>query len=44
MSLFDHGDQEEFLLFVNNFNMNLTETGTLDMDANIQYICTLVRG
>ena len=44
MSLFDHGDLEDFLLFIRNFNMNLVETGTLDMDTKIQYICTQVRG
>ena len=42
--LFDHGYPEEFLLFVRNFNMNLTATGTLDIDVNIQYMCTLFRG
>ena len=30
MSLFDHGDSEEFLLFFCNFNMTLAGTGTLD--------------
>ena len=44
ISLFDHGEPEEFLLFFCNFNINLAETGTLDMDANIQYLCTLFRG
>ena len=44
MSLFDHGDPEEFLLFVRNFNMTLTATGTMEMDAKIQYICTLFHG
>ena len=43
MSLFDHGEPEEFLLFIRNFNMNLAATGTLDMDTEIQYIGTLVR-
>ena len=44
MSLFDHGDPEEFLLFIKNFNMTLAATGTLDMDAKIHYLYTLVRG
>ena len=44
MSLFDHGEAEEFILFVQNFNMTLTFTGTLKTDSNIQYICMLVRG
>ena len=35
MHLFDHGDLEEFLLFIWNFNMTLTATSTLDMEANI---------
>ena len=44
MSLFDHGNREEFLLFILNFNITLATTGTLDMDAQIQYLLTLVRG
>ena len=44
MSLFDHGDPEEFMLFVRNFNMPLAATGMLDMDSNIQYPRTLVCG
>ena len=41
MYLFDHGKQEEFLLFIRNFNMTLTETVMLEMDTNIQYLCIL---
>ena len=44
MYLFDHGNLEEFLLFTHNFNTTLAETGTLEMDANIQYLCTLLWG
>ena len=44
MSLFDHDKPEGFLLFIRNFSMTLVETGTLKMDANIQYLRTLVRG
>ena len=44
MSLFDHGKPEDFLLSVRNFNMTLAETGTLEMDVNIHYLCTLVHG
>ena len=29
MSLFDHGDLEDFLLFERNFNMTLASTGML---------------
>ena len=42
MDLFDHGDPEEFLLIIRTFNMTLAETRTLDMDAKIQYLHTLV--
>ena len=31
MSLFGHGDPEEFLLFVRNFQTDLAATGTLKM-------------
>ena len=44
MSLFDHSNAEEFLLFIPNFNMTLAATGTLEMDTNIKYISTLVHG
>ena len=44
MSLFDHGEPEEFLLFVRNFNTTLTASGTLETDAKIQCLRTLVRG
>ena len=44
MSFFDNGNPEEFLLFVRKFNMALAASGTLDMGANIQYLCTPVRG
>ena len=44
ISFFDHGCPEEFLLFVHNFNMTLEATRMQDMDANIQYLCTLVSG
>ena len=44
MSLFEHGHPEEFLLFMKNFNMTLTSTGTLNMDSEINNLCTLVRG
>ena len=43
MSLFDNGDPEEFLLFVLNFNINIAESGMLEMDAKIRYLHTLVR-
>ena len=44
MSLFEHGHPEEFLLFMQNFNMTLTSTGTLNMDSEINNLCTLVCG
>ena len=44
MSLFDHGEPEEFLLFVHNFNITLSSTGTLETDTKVQYLHTLVRG
>ena len=44
MSLFDHGDPEELLLFVRNFQMTLVDTGTLETEAKVQYLRTLVRG
>ena len=44
MSLFWHGDPEEFLFFVRKFNTTIAATETLDMGANIQYLRTLVYG
>ena len=44
MYFFEHGDPEEFLLFILNFNMALATTGKMDMDENIQYLHTLIRG
>ena len=32
MYLFDHGEPEEFLLFVRNFNMTLAASGTQETD------------
>ena len=43
-SLFYHGDPEEFLLFIRNFNMTNAGTGMLEMDVKIQYLSTLVCG
>ena len=43
MSLFHNGKPEEFWLFVRKFNMTLAASGTLEADANFQYLCTLVR-
>ena len=43
MSLFVHGDPEEFILFICYFNMTLAETGTLEMETKIQYLHMLVR-
>ena len=44
ISLFYHVNQEEFMLFVLNYNMTLAATGMLEMDAKIQYLRTLVHG
>ena len=44
MSLFDHGETEELLLFIRKFQMTLVATGMLETEAKVQYICTLVRG
>ena len=44
MSSFDHGNPEDFLLFISNFNMTLATSGTLGMDAKLHYLRTLVRG
>ena len=42
MSLSNHGDTDEFLLFVINFQMTLAATETLEMEKKVQYLCTLV--
>ena len=44
MSLFDNGEQYEFLLFVCNLNTTLAASGTLEAGAKYQYICNLFRG
>ena len=44
MSLFDHGETEDFLLFVRNFQMTIAATGALGIEAKVQYRRTLVRG
>ena len=44
MSLFDHGNPEEFLLFVKNFQMTLAPTGTFEIEVRVRYLRTLVRG
>ena len=41
-SIFFNGKMEEFLLFICNFNMNLSALGTLEADTKFQYIHTLV--
>ena len=42
MSLFGNGKQEEFLLFMRNFNMNLAASVTLETDSKIKYLRTIV--
>ena len=44
MSLFEHDNPEDFLLFIRNINMTLEETGMLDMGTKIQYLLLLVHG
>ena len=41
MSLFDHGDPEEFLLFIRNFQTTLAATGNIETEANLQYLRTI---
>ena len=38
ISFFDHGNMEEFLLFIRKFNMILTATGTLETETKIHYL------
>ena len=44
MSLFDHSDPQGFLLFMQNFQITLAATGTLETEAEAQYLRSLVRG
>ena len=44
MDFFDNGDPEEFLLLVRKSNMTLDASGNLEMDAKLQYFCTIVCG
>ena len=44
MSLFDHGKPEEFVLFVQSFQMNLAAVGMLETEAKVNYLCKLVCG
>ena len=44
MSLFDHGDPEGFLLFMQNFQITLAATGTLETEARFQYLRKLFHG
>ena len=44
ISLFDHGDPEEFLLFVHKFKIDFAATGTLGTEAKVQYLSTILRG
>ena len=44
MALFDNGEPEDFLLFVQNFKMTLKAFWTLVASAKLQYICMLLRG
>ena len=44
ISLFDHGEPEDFLLFFRNFQINLAATGTLETEDKVQYLRKLVRG
>ena len=43
MYLFYHGKPEEFLLFVQNFQMTLAATGTLETESKAHYLHTLER-
>ena len=44
MSLFDHGKPEEFLLLIQNFQMTLASTGTIETEEEVQHLRTLVHG
>ena len=44
MSIFDHVEPEEFLLFVKKFQINLAATVKLETEAKVQYLCMLVSG
>ena len=42
MSLFDHGNPEEFLLFFRKLIMIIASTGMLETYTKVQYLCTPV--
>ena len=44
MSLFDHGEPEEFLLFARNFKMIIAASVKIETLEKVQYLLTLVRG
>ena len=44
MDLFDNGEPEEFLLFIQNYQITIDELVTLGTGANIQYLCILLHG
>ena len=44
MALFHYSDQEEFLLFVRNFNMNLKASGNLETAAKVKCHRKIVSG
>ena len=44
MALFDNGELEEFLLFLQNFQMTLKASGMLAAGAKIRYLHMIVRG
>ena len=44
MTMFDNGEPEEFLFFIQSLNMTIEAPGTLKAGSNIQYLCTLVNG
>ena len=44
VSLFDHDEPEEFLLFMKNFKTTLAAIGTKERNTRILYVCTLFHG
>ena len=44
MCLFDNGKPEDFLLFLNTFNITLAASVMLETVAESQYLCTLLYG
>ena len=44
MAFFDNGEPEEFFLLVQHFKMTIEASGTLIVNAKLQYLHRLLRG